>query len=52
MIKEVYIGEEKIIIDFDGCPFWKVIAVHITIFVMGTLANKRLTVLENSIEEL
>ena len=46
MIKEVYIGEESIEIDFDGAPYWKVIGVHIVVFVMGTIANKKLTVLK------
>jgi len=46
MIKELIIGEESIVIDFDGCPFWKVIAVHVGAFVIGTWANKKLTVLK------
>ena len=46
MIKEVYIGDESVTIDFDGCPYWKVIAVHIVAFVLGTWANKKMTVLK------
>ena len=52
MIKEVFIGDERIVIDFDGAPFWKYIAVSITILVMATIANRKPTWLVNYTGEL
>ena len=51
-IKEVFIGDERIVIDFDGAPFWKYIAVSITILVMATIANRKPTWLVNYTGEL
>jgi hypothetical protein len=45
MIKELIIGDESIVIDFEHCPAWKVIAIYIGAFVIGSWANKKLTTL-------
>ena len=33
MIKEVVLDDEKLIIDFDGAPFWKYYVIQVFLFV-------------------
>jgi len=33
MIKEVKLDNEKLIIDFEGAPFWKYYAIQVFLFV-------------------
>ena len=41
MIKEITIGEEKLEIDLDGAPLWKIWILHIVLLVrFGKLLKK------------